>query len=410
MGFRDRTLEADFWADVAKERGPLIRNAIAILIVMCTAFAAVDFIVFREHLATLVPLRVGMVLGLLVITPIVWGKRSDAILAKHGQHLLAYLTVVSAGVLLAMGFIIYPRLTSEQRFVALISSLFALLCIYCLSGLRFLYATAAGLTGSLALCVLAATNAIDRTDQLVGAAFLGGENLVGLAVAWSLERSARRDFVQRMLLSQARDRTDALLLNLMPATFAERLKERDGDALERLDDASVLFATVTGFTDATRDKKPLEAVLLLDRIVSRLDRICAEHGVERIKTVGATIMCAAGIGAARGRSAGAAVRCAVAMRDAVRGLGEENGLDLALRVGVATGPLVVGVIGRSRLAFDCWGDTANLASRLDTHGEAGRVHVAEETAHAVAGEIATTPRGKVRLKGKGEVSTHWIDA
>ncbi len=220
----------------------------------------------------------------------------------------------------------------------------------------------------------------------------------------------RRDFLLGLELESASRRTERLLLNLMPSRLAARLKEGEG-VLDRVPRATVLFASLVGFDDATRGLAPLAAVRLLDRVVAHFDRIARAHGVERIKTVGPTYMAAGGVaaGAEREEHAEAVARAVLAMRALVRELAAREGVPLRLRAGLATGPVVAGVIGRTRLAFDCWGDTANLASRLDSHGEPDRIQIAASTARALERTFALAQRGRVVLKGKGDVETWWLE-
>jgi class 3 adenylate cyclase len=408
LGFVDRALEREFWAEHVRDRERAIKGNIGLLYAFVIAFAVVDVTVFREHAATMLTVRGLMAL---LMAPLAWwiyGPRSSEVLQRWGQEFLLYLAAVPVVGLFVMGWVVVGAVDDHHLTLTLIAALFTLLCIYCTSGLRFAYAAPLGIGGTLAYfaMVLARTESSPKL-LLIVAAFLFGESLIGLVVSFNLERMARRDFVRRVELKRANERTEALLLNLMPRAFADRLLAGE-DALERLPRATVLFATLVGFKEATVDLAPVDAVKLLDRLVARFDRLARGFGVERIKTVGATYMAAAGIPAPRDDDAEAAARLAIAMRDLVREIAAREDRPLSLRVGIATGPVVAGVIGRSRLAFDCWGDTPNVAARLDTHGEADRIHLAAATADALEGRFVIERRGPVAIKGKGTIETAWL--
>ena len=176
--------------------------------------------------------------------------------------------------------------------------------------------------------------------------------------------------------------------------------------MDRVPEATVLFATVVGFADATAGRPSLEVVDLLDRIVARLDALTVESGVERIKTIGATYMAGAGLSASSADHAAATARLALRMIEAVRAM-ETGGAPLDLRIGLCAGPLVVGVIGRTRYAFDCWGDTVNTASRLEGVAAPGEVLAAGEVFRRLPG---MEPKGPMVLKGKGEVDVWRVTA
>lgn len=409
FGFTDPAVEREFFRDQAQSRGTTIRRAVALLLLFSVAFALVDLFVFTEVARTLLIGRSVMVTLLFLSAPLVFGKNSDEHLARHAQEILLYQALVGVGTLLAMAWLTLGAFDASHRMLALITAMFALLLLYCASGLRASYAAIVGLGSSVAFVVMAYTHVGSPTEALVAGAFLGGQNLVGLAVSFTLEQAERRAFVQRRTIEDARARTDALLLNLVPTDFARELKERPGDVIERYAQASIVFATLRGFEDATRDLSPLDAVRLLDRIVSRFDRIATSHGALRIKTVGATYMAAAGFPEPSEDDAMGTARMALAMRDEVRALAEAEGLPLSLRTGIACGPVVAGVLGTRRIAFDCWGDTANLAARLDTHGEDDSIQISSELARRLGGRMSVRPRGAVHLKGKGQVETAWLD-
>jgi len=206
-------------------------------------------------------------------------------------------------------------------------------------------------------------------------------------------------------LDREHARSERLLLNVLPPPIAERLKDEETIA-DRFEHATVLFADVVGFTPFAESLPPEEVVGVLDELFSAFDRLAEEHGLEKIKTIGDAYMVAAGVPVARDDHLEAVVEMAVSMLahvDAVR----SGGTALHLRIGIDTGPVVAGVIGRSRFIYDVWGDTVNTASRMEHHGVPGRIQVTSRVADALRDSYAFEPRGSIEVKGKGPMEA-WL--
>ena len=238
---------------------------------------------------------------------------------------------------------------------------------------------------------------------------------VAVLIARFLEQSARDLFAQRQVIEQQRRSLEAeqrkserLLLGLFPAAIAAQLKDRDVAIAESYEEATVLFADLVGFTPLAARLSAAEVVALLDAIFARFDALVAERGLEKIKTIGDAYMVVGGVPAARADHAAAIVDLGLALLSAIREEGSARGLPLDLRIGVHTGPVVAGVIGRRKPSYDLWGATVNLASRLESHGLAGTIHLSSETRRALPGGGSAESRGVVELKGIGPIETHVI--
>ena len=211
-------------------------------------------------------------------------------------------------------------------------------------------------------------------------------------------------------LEVERERSERLLLNVLPDPIAQRLKADDGVIAEQYDSVSVLFADLVGFTGHAQAMPPDELVTLLDRIFTAFDRVADTEGVEKIKTIGDAYMLASGLPEPRPDHLRAVVRSAFAMRDEIARIAAEPGLGwLSLRIGIDTGPAVAGVIGRRRFIYDLWGDTVNTASRMESHGLPDQIQVTERVAAAVGEEFTVRPRGTIEVKGKGPMRTFLLD-
>jgi len=209
-------------------------------------------------------------------------------------------------------------------------------------------------------------------------------------------------------LERERERSERLLLSILPQAIAERLKDGPGTIAEAFAEVSVLFADLAGFTTFSRTADPRGIVELLDAIFSEFDRLAAALGIEKIKTIGDAYMAAAGLPAPRPDHAAATADLALGMRDAFAGLVRDRGLPLEIRIGIHSGPVVAGVIGRQKFSYDLWGDTVNLASRMESHGAAGMIHVSAATRALLGGRYRFEPRGEVAVKGSGPMETFFL--
>jgi adenylate cyclase len=231
-------------------------------------------------------------------------------------------------------------------------------------------------------------------------------NILGPAVTTFalLEHFVRsRDRAHRLLATE-QERSEALLLSIFPRAIAERLKVSQGVIAERSEEVSVLFADITGFTPAAERLPAEEVVVMLDEIFSAFDELVARHGLEKIKTIGDGYLVAAGIPTPRVDHAEAAARLALAMRRALSELPVAS--RLSLRVGIDSGPVVAGVIGRTKFGYDLWGDTVNTASRMESHAPPGAIQVTERTYSRLEESFVLEQRTGVVVKGKGEMTTY----
>jgi adenylate cyclase len=203
-------------------------------------------------------------------------------------------------------------------------------------------------------------------------------------------------------------RSDSLLLNVLPRSIAERLKRDPGVIAERYDDVSVLFADVADFTPFAERTGPEQVVGVLDEIFSAFDALTEQHGLEKIKTIGDAYMVAAGLPEPRADHAEAIVALAMEMQAEFARVCEALGLGLAIRIGIDSGPVVAGVIGRRKFTYDLWGDTVNTASRMQSHGVVGRIQVTEATYRHLRDRYRFEERGEVEVKGKGRLRTYLL--
>lgn len=206
----------------------------------------------------------------------------------------------------------------------------------------------------------------------------------------------------------ALDRSDHLLLNVLPRAIANRLKHAPGIIADRHEDVTVLFADIANFTSFAERTSPERVVGILDQIFSAFDRLTGQLGLEKIKTIGDAYMVVGGLPEPRPDHAEAVVELALAMQAEMIRFRESAGLELELRIGIASGPVVAGVIGQHRFLYDLWGDTVNTASRMESHGVAGRIQVTEATIRRLPDRYQFEGRGDVEIKGKGPLATYLL--
>ena len=230
-------------------------------------------------------------------------------------------------------------------------------------------------------------------------AFLAG-NLAGVSLTAYL---LLQYFVRQRDLEHAR--SEGLLLNVLPEPIADRLKGGNGVIADRFPEATVLFADLVGFTPMSASMPPEDVVVILDEIFSAFDRLADARGLEKIKTIGDAYMVAGGIPTPRDDHCEAVTEMALAMLLELEG----RGGSLQLRIGIDTGPVVAGVIGRRKFIYDLWGTTVNTASRMESHGVPGRVQVTERVVQVLGDRFRFEPRGVIEVKGIGPMPAWLLD-
>ena len=203
----------------------------------------------------------------------------------------------------------------------------------------------------------------------------------------------------------AQERVEALLLNVLPAEVAQRLQSDPNSIADHFDAVSILFADVVDFTPLSSRLDAREVVGLLDRLFTSFDELVDRYEVEKIKTIGDCYMVAAGVPRQRPDHAQALAGLALEMRECAKTCLPDTDHDLRLRIGISSGPVVAGVIGRRRFLYDLWGDTVNMASRMESHGTPDEIQITRSTWELVRDDFATEPIGLVDVKGKGEIET-----
>ena len=223
-----------------------------------------------------------------------------------------------------------------------------------------------------------------------------------------------RQKVEKALRSE-QEKSERLLLNILPAAIADRLKQNQGSLAERFDDVTVMFADIVGFTPLSARIPALELVILLNDIFSIFDNLTEQHGLEKIKTIGDAYMVAGGLPVPKDDHVEAVANMALDMQAAIQKFEAREWLpqgdrreSLQIRIGINTGPVVAGTIGTKKFIYDLWGDTVNVASRMESQGIPGRIQVTAATAERLKDKYIFEKRGEISVKGKGTTLAYWL--
>jgi adenylate cyclase len=222
----------------------------------------------------------------------------------------------------------------------------------------------------------------------------------------ALFAAQRRNALAALRVEQAK--AESLLLNILPRSIADKLKAEPQRIADQFSSASILFADVVDFTPLSERLPPAEVVGLLDHLFSHFDALAERHGLEKIKTIGDCYMVAAGVPTPRPDHARALALMALDMQAAMRSVDEVGHLGLELRIGINSGPVVAGVIGRKRFLYDLWGDAVNTASRMESHGTSGQIQITRATKELLEDQFVCDPRGTIPIKGKGEMEAWYL--
>src|SRR6266498_128998 len=234
--------------------------------------------------------------------------------------------------------------------------------------------------------------------------FFLGANVIGMFTSYALERYTRREFIQKYTIEAQRDQADKLLYNVLPERIAEKLKQSNETIAEEFSSATVLFADIVNFMPISANFAPHEVVDMLNDLFSNFDELVDKYGVEKIQVAGDGYMVAAGVPTPRPDHAIVLAQLALDMLDCVKNEELLAGKQpIEIRIGLNSGPLLGGVIGRKKYFYALWGDTVNTASRMESHGSRGKIQITRATYELVKDEFECEYIGVIPVKGKGEM-------
>jgi class 3 adenylate cyclase len=242
-------------------------------------------------------------------------------------------------------------------------------------------------------------------EYLNGQFFLVAAVILGMFASYSIERFSRRAWLARRDAEVEHEKSERVLFNVLPEPIAQRLKNDEGPIAEAFPAATIMFVDLVDFTNLSSSLDPRRLVGLLNRLFTEFDRIAEAHGIEKIGTSGDSYMAVAGVPVPVDDHAERIAEAALAIRDWIAT--REGDIDVQVRIGIASGPVVAGVIGEKKLYYDLWGDPVIIASRMQAHGLPGEIQVTEVVRDALEGRYEFEERGMIDVKGVGEMRT-WL--
>ena len=262
-------------------------------------------------------------------------------------------------------------------------------------------------------------SAMSDMDSVVRGIELGAEDylpkpfdpiLLHARLNASLEKKRLRESEKKYLeaIEDERNRSESLLLNILPSTIAEQLKTNPNTIADYFEEATIVFADLVDFTGYSSNLDAKTLVEQLNKIFSIFDELTNKHHLEKIKTIGDSYMAVAGIPQPKKNHVELAANLALDMQQSMKQLTDREGKEFQIRVGLHTGPLVAGVIGKMKFAYDVWGDTVNIASRMESHGTPGEIHVSSSVYQRLNNVYEFKKRGDVEIKGMGKMITYWL--
>jgi adenylate cyclase len=281
--------------------------------------------------------------------------------------------------------------------------------IYVLLPLDFLWGLSTALACSVAyLAIIGVWHPMASMPFAILAFLVACANVVGAVSLYHIERLRRLDFANLQRIAAERARYRGLLTRILPQSIADRLQRGEQDIADRFDEATVMFADMVGFTKVAAHHPPEQVVAFLERVFAAFDELVDKHGLEKIKTIGDAYMAAAGLPTQRADHTAAMADLALDMVDAVARIEPLDAGPVEVRIGLSCGPVVAGVIGDKRFAYDLWGDTVNVASRMEAYGAPMRIQVSEHVHRRLGDAYTFEACGERTFKGLGRCRTWYL--
>ena len=398
-------IEAQFRKDYYTNTIGTTRLALVLGIILYSLFGILDVY------AVPISKNVVWIIRYVIVAPVMVTALVASYLKSLQKHTQIFMCITAA--ISGLGIVAMISITTEAEFgnrfyftgLILIS-----MWAYSLTRLRFWYAVLANLVIMVGyeFASIEMKGLLDTETGIVIFTmhnfFFLGANVIGMFGSYFLERYTRRDFLQKYTIQSQRDQADKLLYNVLPKGIAERLKQSNETIAEEFDSASVLFADIVNFTPISARFGPYEVVDMLNELFSHFDELVDKYGVEKIQVAGDGYMVAAGVPKPRSDHAAVLAQLALDMLEYVKReefLGGKHPIEI--RIGLNSGSLIAGVIGRKKFFYALWGDMVNTASRMESHGESGKIQITRQTYELVKDEFECEYIGEITVKGKGKM-------
>ncbi len=398
LQFDDHFLEQSFLSDYSRASLMQLRVALTLAIVIYSLMGLIDLQYPEPTRTVLWTIRYAGILPIMVSVLVMTFFR----VCRRYMEVALGVGITAVTINVALVPVVLPSFEANQLGIVIL-----MMYAFTAVRLRFMPATLTGLGIFLGYNILdvgfgkAAIAPLIEFNLYLFAAFC-----IGMLTSYQIEKYLRQNYLHGQLLREEQEKAESLLLNILPAPVAARLKSGDQVIAESFSDVTILFADLVNFTEISSQIAPEDLVRLLNEIFSEFDRLAERHGLEKIKTIGDAYMVVGGLPIPRPDHAEAVAEMALEMQAKISQIG--NCQRLSIRIGINTGPVVAGVIGIKKFIYDLWGDTVNVASRMESHGLPDTIHVTEQTYQALSHKYVFQSRGLVSVKGKGEMPTYLL--
>lgn len=404
LWFKDKRLEHNFRAAHTKKTLLQVRTALILGAIVYTAFAILDFLMLETSTSDALVIRFAFAVPAFIVG---FGLSFIDYFRKKLQLLVATLIFI-AGLGVAIISIIYNETTSD---IYLAGTLIPVFWAFMFSGLRLVAATIT--CAALIICyeiIFTQFGNYPRASIISYNFFLIAITIIGLFGGYMIEYYFRKDFIKSRLIDEKRRENEKLLLNILPLPIANRLKSQPGTIAQGYNDAGILFADLVDFSEMTRHCSPDELVAMLNNVFSRFDDITEKFQVEKIKTMGDSYMVVSGLHSETDtrQQLHALANAALEMRHQLNMYNVENGQQIEMRLGIHCGPVVAGVIGTRKFIYDVWGESVNIASRIESSSMPGRIQISQDAYEILQNDYYFEERGTVELKGNRSTHTWFL--
>lgn len=392
LRFDDDELEREFLADYESSGLGAARATLTLLLGLFVAYGLYDVALSPERLATLFAIRLAIVVVIGAVLFATW---------LPGWRRWQLVLLPAAGLVCGWGLIALGEVAPPGQDLLFAGGI-AITIVGTLTLFRLRFRVLVGVAAAIAASYLAwaTTGGVVPMARMAAAFLIPTALLLGALAGWNIERFARREY----LAERAADR---LLRNVLPDPIAERLKDEPGPIADAFPEATIVFADIVDFSGLSERMGPDVLVAFLNEVFTAFDRIAERRGIEKIKTIGDAYMAVAGVPVPCEDHVERILVAAEAMIVEAKRRAAEADVPFRLRIGAATGPVVAGVIGESKFAYDLWGDPVTLASRMEAHGVPGRIQVTSAVVEAAGRGWEFEPRGEIEVKGRGPMET-WL--
>ncbi len=387
--------------DEAEQKNVLLINTLAVILILFTlAFTGISVLILPTELQ-LLP-KIPLIYSVLLLG-VLW-------LNGKGFRLVARLYFAIGGMAF-MGGMSYLMGSASAFHFFLFTVILAQFFLFPVNQRGWMYIVGVGALIELAaLHILLPAKSpylsLDTQDlQTISRANILGAAALTMGFAAYISRIYE---VAETYLHLERSKSEKLLLNILPATIVDKLRESPDTIAERFEECTILFSDIVGFTEMSHRMSAVDVVDLLNRIFSEFDDLAEKHGLEKIKTIGDAYMVVGGLPEPDDEHAERVARFALEMLEVIQRYRERESLPLEIRIGMASGDAVAGVIGKKKFVYDLWGKSVNTASRMESSGLPGRVQVTESTYSLLKGKFQFEERGYVELKGMGQVASYLL--